>query len=119
MALTHNGTVVLIADVPSGYTRPTITKFSDYELKYENREISIAKSGVENATASTTFTNIVSAINTAIENLLNADIDTTGLTVTSYANLKIISTNAILGSVLYTNGAVNYLCTVDIFVKTA
>ena len=119
MALTHNGTAVLVTEVPSGYTRPSVSKFSDYELKYPDREIAIAKSSVENATASTTFTNIVAALNTAIQNLLNADIDTTGLTVTSYANLKIITTNATLTGVLYTNGAVNYICTVDIFVKTA
>jgi hypothetical protein len=119
MALTHNGTAVLVSEIPSGYTRPTVSKFTDHELKYESREINIAKSGVENATASTTFTNIITALNTAIQSLLNADIDTTGLTVTSYANLKIISTNANISGVLYTNGAVNYVCTVDIFVKTA
>ena len=119
MALTHNGTAVLVSEVPSGYTRPSVTKFTDHELKYQNRQISIAKSGVENATASTTFGNIITALNTAIESLLNADIDTSGLTVTAYANLKTITTNADINNVLYTNGAVNYLCYVDIFVKTA
>ena len=119
MALTHNGTAVLISDVPSGYTRPTVSKFTDSESKYINREISIAKSGVENATESVTFTAIITALNTAIETLINADYNTSGLTVTSYANLTALTTNAILGSVLYTNGAVNYLCVVDIFIKTA
>ena len=121
MALTHNGTQVNVpaAQLPSGYTKPTVTDFDDHELVYRAREITIAKSGVENATASTTMTNIVTSLNTAIEALLNADIDTTGLTVTSYAIMNGITTNNNLDGVRFTNGTDNYICTIDIYVKTA
>lgn len=119
MALTHNGTDVLISDVPSGYTKPSVTKFSDWENKYPARVISIAKSGVEDPSDTTTFTALIAALNSAIEALINTDFDTTGLTVTSYANLSILATNHNSDGVLYTDGAMNYLCTVDIFVKTA
>lgn len=121
MALTHYGTEVNVpaAQLPSGYTKPTVTDFDDYESQYIERQFTIAKSGVENATATTTMANIISALNTAIEALLNADYDTTGLTVTSYATLKALTTNDNVSGVRFTNGAVNYVLTVNIYVKTA
>lgn len=120
MALTNNGTAVFInaSYLPSGYTKPTVTKVSDYEYKYSDAIITVAKSGVENATASTTFTNLVTAITTAISTMITTDFDTVGLTVTAYSNLKVVATNFDLEGVKYTNGAINYLCTCDIFVKT-
>ena len=121
MALTNNGTKVSIAQssLPSGYTKPTVTEFTDYELTYSSRQMTIAKSTVENATASTTFTNLVSQLTTDINTLLAADIDTTGLTVTAWADFKTVTTNNSLSSILYTTGTLNYICTVDIYVKTA
>jgi len=121
MALTHNGTKVSIpaAQLPSGYTKPTVTEFTDYENQYISREFTIAKSTVENATGSVTFAAIVSALNTAIEALITADFDTAGLTVTSWADLTAISTNDTLAAIKYTTGTPNYICTVTIKVKTA
>lgn len=121
MALTNNGTKVSISasELPSGYTKPTVTEFDDYENTYTSRTITITKSTVENATASTTFSNLVTQLNTDIETLINADFDTTGNTVTVWSNLRSVSTNNSLSGVLYTNGALSYNCLVDIFIKTA
>lgn len=121
MALTNNGTAVFILDsyLPVGYSKPTVTKVADAEYKYADAVFSIAKSGVQNATAATTFANLVTALTAAISAMITADFDTTGLTVTAYANLKVVATNHNLAGVLYTDGAINYVCTVDYFVKTA
>ena len=121
MALTHNGTKVNIAaaKLPSGYSKPSVTEFSDYEMKYDSRTFTIAKSGVENATAVTTMENLITQLNTDIETLLAADIDTTGLTVTSWAELRSLNTNNTLDGVFFTNGALSYVMVVDVYVKTA
>jgi len=120
MALTHNGTRVDVpaAELPAGYTKPSVTTFSDHEMKYLSRSIEIAKGDVENATATTTMTAIIAALNTAIETLLGADFDETANDVDSYAVLKSLSTNMTKTGVLFTNGAVNYVCVVDIYVKS-
>lgn len=120
MALTNNGSVVEVNDnkIPSGYTKPTVTTFDDDESKYVNRSISVAKSGVENANEVTTFTAIIAAITTAVSALITADYDVTN-TVAAYAVVKDIVSNAKVGDVLYTTGVVNYVCTVDIFIKTS
>ena len=120
MALTNNGTVVQVNNnkIPSGYTKPSVTTFADVESKYKNREITIAKAGVENANEVTTFTAIIAAITTAVGVLITADYDVTN-TVDAYAIVKDITTNASVGDELYTNVAVNYICNVDIFIKTS
>lgn len=121
MALTHNGTTVSIpaAELPSGYTKPSVTEFTDHEQLYASRAFTIAKSTVQNATDTTTMSNLITQLNTDIETLINADFDTTGLTVTSYAVLRSLSTNNTLTGVKFTNGALNYVLTVDVYVKTA
>lgn len=121
MALTNNGTSVYLNSsiLPAGYTPPVITKFTDHKYKYENAVMAIAKSGVENANKVTTFTALVAAITTAVSAMVTADYNVSGLTVTAYANLKTVYHNFDLSGVEYTDGAINYLCTVDIFVKTA
>ena len=121
MALTHNGTNVNIpaAELPSGYTKPTVSEFTDYEQKYISRTLTILKSTVDEVTALATFTALIAQLNTDIETLLTADFNVGALTVTSFANLKSVSTNNSLDGVLYTSGVLNYLCVVDIFVKTA
>lgn len=120
MALTNNGTAVLINEsyLPSGYTKPAVTKVTGIEAKYSDYEINIAKSGVENASKVTTFTQLVAAITAAVSAMITTDFDTVGQDVDIYSNFKIVSDNFNLAGVMYTNGAVNYVCTVDIFVKT-
>lgn len=120
MALTNNGTAVFLNDsyLPSGYTRPTVTKFTDWEAKYQDYVITIAKAGVEGATGAITFTALVAAITAAVNVMLDADLDIVANTVTAFVNLKSVSTNFNLTGVQYTNGVINYLCTVDIYFKT-
>lgn len=120
MALDNKGTAVYIDTdyLPEGYSKPSVTKFTDHEYKYSDAVLNIAKSGVENADKATTFTQLVSAISTAVGSMVSTDFDTEGLSVSCYANLKIVYDNHDLAGVLYTNGAINYVCTVDIFVKT-
>lgn len=120
MALTNNGTVVSVNKnkIPTGYTKPTVTTFADHESKYDDREITIAKSGVENSDELVTFAAIIAAITDAVTTLISDDYDVTN-TVTAYGVVKDITTNAKNGEELYTNVAVNYICTVDIFIKTA
>jgi hypothetical protein len=121
MALTNNGTAVYLelVQLPAGYTPPTITKFSDHEYKYEGAILTIAKSGIQNASKVTTFTALVAAVTAAASAMVTADFNVSGLTVTAYSNLRIVYHNFDMAGVLYTDGAINYLCTVDIFVKTA
>lgn len=121
MALTHSGTKVSVASnkLPSGYSKPAVTEFADYETVYENRVFNIAKSTVENSVATTTMDSIMSALNTAIEALITADFNVTTLTVSSWADLQTLSSNFTVSSVQFTDGAINYVCTVDIYIKTA
>ena len=121
MALTNNGTAVYIADsyIPAGYTKPSITKFTNYEAKYPDYQVSVAKTAVENADKVVTFTALVAAVTAAVSAVITADFNVGGLTVTAFANLKEISHNFTLDGVQYTNGAINFSCKVDIFVKTA
>jgi len=119
--LTHNGSVISVpqAELPTGYTKPVVTEFSDYEQEYTSRTMTVLKSTVEDAVAVTTMEQLVAQLNTDIEALLTADFNIGVLTVTSFANLKSISTNNNLAGVLYTDGVLNYVLVVDIFVKTA
>jgi len=121
MALTNKGTQVFINEsyLPAGYTKPTVDKFTDFEAKYPDYEIQIAKAGVENADKVTTFTALVTAITAAVSAMITDDFNVGVLTVTCFANLKAVDHNFNLVGVLYSDGAVYYICNVDIFVKTA
>lgn len=120
MALTNNGTIVQMdaSYLPTGYTKPTVTRVTDYEASFDSVVVTIAKSTVENANKVTTFTALVAAVTAAVSALITADFNVSGLAVTAYANLKRVYHNLELTGVLYTNGAVNYVCEVDYFVKT-
>lgn len=120
MALTWNDTEVLVKDelLPSDYTKPTITTFSDAENIYKQRVFTVAKSGVEDPDPATTVAAIVTALNTAAEAVVEADYDTTG-TVTGYASIVAISTNQLFSDGLFNDDATSYKVTTNIFVKTA
>jgi len=120
MAITNNGTIVTVPDgqLPSGYTKPTVTTFSDAETTYENRSFTVAKSAVENAVKVTTMTALVAAINAAVDALLANDFVASN-TVTAYADLKSYRTDQIFPEKLLTDAVVNYICIVDVYVKTA
>jgi hypothetical protein len=124
MAVTFNGTKNSLDanQLPSGYSRPVVVEISDAEYVF-TKEISVLKSTVENATASTTMTNIFEdvgiGLNAVIEADITADFDATK-TVTAHADLTALKTNlsSLTGSGDWlTNAVVNYLATVTIYVK--
>jgi len=118
MALVNAGTLVNIgtSKLPSGYTKPTVTPIAG-ESKRE-MTLTIAKSVVENAAANTTMANILAQIVIQVDALVTADYDTVGLTVDVYTRLTEIDTNFDIAGELFTDAVINYLCTVEIFVKT-
>lgn len=126
MAIVNNGTVnsLPLAQVPSGYTRPTVTLITDYHYVYD-LTLSVLKSTVENATATTTMANIITngtiGITKQIDDILAADF-LASATVTAYTDWLAISHNLsdIQGSGAYLQDtAMSYTCTVKLYVKAA
>ena len=126
MAITLNGTVNSLTsnEVPSGYTRPTVTIFTDHEY-INDLELTVLKATVENATATTTMANIISdaaiGITKQVSDILAADYLATA-TVTAYADWTGLSNNFadVNGAAVYLKDtAASYTCTVRLYVKTA
>lgn len=125
MAITNNGTKVSLSTnfLPSGYTAPSTTTFTDYEY-VRNITLSVTKATVENATKATTLTNIVDDVTVGIDkqitDILAADYLATA-TVTAFTELYKIGSNieAGTGSDFYNNTAVSYTCYVRLYVKAA
>jgi len=126
MAITNNGTQNLLADteVPTAYTRPTVTTFSDEE--YESiLTLTVLKATVQNAAAATTMTNIFDnasiGINKQITDILAADF-LASATITAFGNLTALTNNFADvnrdGDYL-TTAAASYICTVTLLVKTS
>jgi len=125
MAITNNGTQNKLSAnlLPTGYTAPTITTFTDWQYK-RTLNLTILKSTVENATASTTMTNIFNdatiGLDKQILDIVAADYLATA-TVTTFAQLTRLENN--ISSVNSGNGtwmtdtAVSYTATVDLYVK--
>lgn len=125
MALTFNGTVVIIdsSQIPAGYVKPTVTTFGDPEAGSINASLTIAKSAVEDPSDVVTFGNILDnvtvGVNKQIEDKLNAELDVAGNTIDAYAELRAVKTNQIFGDDLYNDSTVVYRCAVRIFWKFA
>lgn len=125
MAITNNGTQVLLSSdlLPTGYTAPSTTTFTDWEYKREIT-ISVLKTQVENATKSTTLENIVDAatygIDAQIDAILAADY-LASATVTAYTELYNISINVLPNkdTDFYNNGSIRYVCSCRLYVKAA
>jgi len=125
MPIINNGTKnsLLASDLPSGYTRPTVTTFADWQYK-RTVTLSVLKATVENATASTTMVNILANATIGITKQV-LDIVTAAFTAvptaTVYADLTNLTNNIspIVGTGDYLkNTAVSYQCTVDIYIKS-
>ena len=126
MAIINNGTQNLLPNnqIPSGYTRPTITTFSLTDNHYKQiRSLTVLKSTVENATKSTTMTNIFDdvaiGLDKQVADIVNNDFDATN-TVESFAQLRAAGSNVSptdTGSDWLNDTATSFTCTVDIFVK--
>lgn len=123
MAIVNNGTKVSLtpATLPTGYTLPTVTEITDYQY-VRTLTLNVLKATVENATKTTTLTNILGdatiGITKQISDILDADYLATA-TVTAYAELYDISSNITTSptSDFYNNTAVSYVCSVRLYVK--
>lgn len=124
MAITNSGTVNSLTDneLPTGYTRPTVTTFTDWQYK-RTLNLTVLKATVENATAATTMANIIAnatiGITKQITDILAADY-LASATVTAYADLTNLTNNLsnISGGGDYLkNTAASYQATVDLYVK--
>lgn len=125
MAITNNGTVnnLPAAQLPSGYTRPVVTTFSDYQY-VRTLNLTILKATVENATPSTTMTNIITngtiGVNKQVQDIIAAAFISSE-TVTTYASLDSLSTNQSQNSddeVWLDNIAQSYTATVKLYIKS-
>ena len=123
MALVNNGTSVEMSQntLPTGYTKPTVTKFADVTYTSELLQINVAKAIVEDAVGATTFDNLLNdgtvGITKQVSDLVTANFDTAGNTVTVYAELSAVRTNLTVAEDLYSNTPVTYRCTVQYFVN--
>lgn len=127
MAITNNGTKnsLPLAQLPTGYTVPVVTTFTDWEYK-RTLTLTVLKSTVENATASTTMTNIFNnatvGLNKQIVDIVAADYLATA-TVTTYADLTALTTNVSSTSsgdgTWMKSTAVSYTATVNLYVKVS
>ena len=126
MAVTYNGckNSLSSSQKPSGYTDPVVSEITSPE--YTNtKTFTVLKATVENATASTTMTNIFDnvtiGLDKQIEDDITADYDATK-TVTAYADLTTLTTNfagmSATGDWLKAT-AVSYTATVIVYVNVA
>ena len=124
MAIVNNGTVnsIAVRQLPSGYTRPTVTLIADYHYK-RTITLTVLKSTVENATASTTMTNIITngtiGVTKQVDDILAADY-LASATVTAYADMRTLTTTLAPTSgsdVWLDDTSVSYSAVVDIYVK--
>lgn len=108
--------------IPTGYTRPVITEFQDFQ--YVRRfNLEIDKITVDNATPSTTLTNIYDdaavGINKQITDIIAAAYIATQ-TVTTWVDVLTITTNQEnnTSTDFYNADATDYVATVILYVKS-
>jgi hypothetical protein len=126
MAITNAGTVnkLLSIQVPSDYTRPTVTTFADYDY-VRDITLTVLKETVDEADPATTMAAIISnatiGITKQIDDILAADYIATR-TVTAYTNWTDLTTNltgVTKTDPLLTAAVASYVCTVKLYIKTA
>ena len=125
MAIVANGVANMLADaqLPTGYTRPSITTFNDWEWKRE-LTLNVLKATVENASESTTMTAILTNATIGLTKQITDIVASDYLTapaVTWYATLVDLNTNIPVGDPNNTtylkNTAVSYVCKCVIYLK--
>lgn len=125
MALVDNGVKVSVSQnlIPSNATDQVVTVFTDFEYT-RNLTLDIPKATVENADKGVTFDNIIDDVAVGIKkqvaDIMGADYDDVANTVTYYTDYKSISSNFLvnLSSEFYSNAAINYTCSVTVYIKT-
>lgn len=118
MAITNNGILLggaaLDEATANGFTDPANTELTTYtHERVENFDI--AKSGVQNATAATTFSNLMTALDTALDTEINNDYDAANTVTSSYRVIEITE----VGANKWTSAAISYRCKVVIRVNVA
>lgn len=124
MAITNNGTKLKIASgqIPSGFSAPAVTDFSDHEYKRE-LILQVDKATVQNADKATTLSNILTdatiGINKQVTDILTADYVGTN-DVQAFSELVSLGHNVLptAQSDFLGNAAVVYKCKVIVYVKT-
>ena len=127
MAITNNGVKnsLKTALIPTGYTRPTVTTFTDWEYK-RTLSLSVLKATVENSDPAVTMANIISdatiGLAKQIIDIVAADYLATA-TVTTYADWVSLTTNLSDKSsgdgTWLKDTAESYVCIVNLYVKAA
>ena len=107
---------------PTGYTDPGGSNLSSSQPTYENLELSVTKSVVENASKATTFDNIRTDAAVGIEkqvaDLLTNDMDVTQ-TITYNIDWKDVKTNFTFAEDFYGNAVSVYKCIVDVYINVS
>lgn len=107
---------------PTGYTDPGGSNLSTSQPTYENLELSVTKSVVENASKATTFDNIRTdaavGIEKQIADLLTNDMDITQ-TITYNIDWKDVKTNFTFAEDFYGNAVAVYKCIVDVYINVS
>lgn len=107
---------------PTGYTDPGGSNLSSSQPTYENLELSVTKSVVENASKATTFDNIRTDAAVGIEkqvaDLLTNDMDITQ-TITYNIDWKDVKTNFTFAEDFYGNAVAVYKCIVDVYINVS
>lgn len=125
MALTFRGTINSLksGQLPTGYVRPTVVKTTAPNFEFE-RTLTILKATVENATKSTTMTNIIGNATIGIDKQISDEIGNffdDGLkTIEAHAELVSITHNlrALKGNDPWLGTtAISYTVVVKVFVN--
>lgn len=111
--------------LPAGYSRPTITEVTGDDLAVTQLTLIVPKVTVENADPAVTMANIIDdatvGVQKQLQDIIVGDYLATA-TVTSHADLKdVINSNVPsndASSTWLTDDAINYVCTVELFVKS-
>lgn len=124
MAIVDKGIKISVPTsvVPDDFVAPAVEEFSDHEYK-RSYTLDIAKATVENADRATTFGNIINdaaiGIIKQILDLVTADFIGTNA-VDYYSDFTVLDSNSSRNtqSDYLTNNAFNYVCKVDVYIKT-
>jgi len=124
MAIVNNGTKVNLGagQIPSGYTLPVVTDFTDHEYKRE-LTLDVLKATVQNADKAITLDNILTdvviGVNKQVTDILTADLVGTN-TVEAFSELVFLGHNVqpTAYSDFLNDTAVSYKVKVVVYVKT-
>ncbi len=124
MSITNNGAKNSqpANQIPSGYTAPTITEFTDWEYRRQF-VLSIPKATVDNASKAITLANIYDDAAVGIDKQITDIIAATYIstqTVTTWVDVLNVDTNQgnNTGTDFYNDDAVDYIAVVILYVKS-